>query len=128
MTDGPSQPCLSIPHPILKPSSRAHETQPFDDRLSFATTSRPTLLGHQKRAGKSSCRRCLKARETASMPLVQRTPIALEVGLPRLTQQSQNILYAGAELSRLCPVYIGSTNNHGAERENEACDVSEVKH
>ena len=44
----------------------------------------------------------------------------VKIGLPRLNQQSQSLLYELGELSRPYPRYSSLMSNHAAQRQNEA--------
>jgi len=50
-------------------------------------------------------------------------PLRLFLGLSGINQQSQSLLYTGAEFNRLYPVYIISTSNQATQRQNEASDA-----
>jgi hypothetical protein len=67
--------------------------------MRFTPTNR-VIIGSggevKKGMGKRSSIRCLKARETESMPLVTRTPMALEVDRRELT----NRVIVGLRLSK----------------------------
>jgi hypothetical protein len=46
----------------------------------------------------------------------------------RVNQQSQRILYAGAELNRLYPECSISMSNHAVYRHNEAANRAQTQH